>query len=111
MAVMDVGVVGMCVLQRFVPVAVRVPEVLGQTIVLMPMMFVVRVFVVVLQRFVHMPVGMTLGEVQPNPQRHQCACDDELRGQRLAQQRDRHDATEERRDRKVGARARSTQMS
>jgi len=83
MAMVDVRVMRMPVPKRFMPVPVRMR--LGhRPVVDMAMMVVVDVAVLVLDRLVCMVMGMPFGQMQPDAERHQQACDDQLRSDRLA---------------------------
>ena len=59
--------------------------------------------------FVRMRV--TLGEMQPNAQRHQRSGDQQLHIDYFAQQRNRQQRTEERCDREIGASSCRTEMA
>src|SRR5580658_6900406 len=100
MAMMDVRVVGMPVPKGLMPMPVRMG--LGhRPVVSMAMMFVVGVAVLVLDGLVHMFMGMTFGQMQPDAERHQQARNDQLRRDRLAQEGNRDDRAKERRDREI----------
>ncbi len=63
-AVVQVGIVRVLVPQRFVAMPVRVRLAYG-TIVLVLMMLVMDVAVLVLQRFMLVPMGVPLGQMEP----------------------------------------------
>ena len=69
-AVVQVRIVRMRVDHRLVPVCVDVGFTVDRSVVRVPVMHVVHVFVFVLQRFVRMLVHMALRQVQPDPERH-----------------------------------------
>lgn len=72
MLVVNVGVVRMVVRHRFVPMRVRVADIRGnRRRMRVPVMFVMRVFVLVLQRLVGMHMLVPLREVQPHARGHQ----------------------------------------
>ena len=68
-----------------------------------PMMFVVKVAMRVLQSLVRVLVRVPLGEMQPHTARHQRRRYPKRAWHRFAQKRQRHQRTNERRQRKVGA--------
>ena len=97
-AVVDVGVVRVAVDERRVAVAVdvrlarRVERRMG-----VPVMLVMHVGVLVNQLLVAVLVLVMLGEMEPEPRRHQRAGDDEARRDRVAEQQDREQRADERR--------------
>ena len=82
-AMMEVRVVRMPVPEPVMPMPVRMR--LGRRpLVGVLMMLVVDMPVFVLDRLVRMVVLMAFGQMQPEAERHQRACNDELNGDRLA---------------------------
>jgi hypothetical protein len=77
MPVVQVGIMRMAVDQPCVPVGVDMG--LGRRAggVRMPMMRVMHMNMLMLQRVVHMLMQVLLAEMQPEPDRHQQAADDE----------------------------------
>ena len=69
----------------------------------LPMVLVVHVPVLVLHVLVCMLVLVTLRQMQPQPDRHQAARNEQGRGDRFPQHRNRQRRTHERREREVGA--------
>ena len=95
-AVVQVGVVGMPVHQRLmpVPVAVRFPARIVRPVGV-PMVLVVNVPVRVLHELVPMLVLVPLGEMQPEADRHEASRDKQAGRQRLVeQQHGQHGADE-----------------
>ena len=87
MAVVRIGVVRMGVRHGFMTVAMRMLP-LNETVLagmVVPMMHIVRVRMVVLQRFMVMGVDMVLGQMQPDAQSHQACCRQHLPGDGLGQ--------------------------
>ena len=112
MSVVQIGVMRVLVHERHMPVAMRVRlarRIAGH--VRMPVMFVMRVAMLVLERLVPMLVLMRLGEMQRDADRHQSARDDELSCQRLAEQGDRDQRADKRRRGEIGAGARRAEMA
>ena len=86
MAVVEVGIVGMGVRERLVPVPMGVG--LARWVVggmSVSMVFVVHVPVLVLYRIVRMGMSVALDEVNPDPDPHQRAGDDEAGRHRFAE--------------------------
>lgn len=86
MAVMDVGIVRMRVHEPRMGMAVRVRfcgRILGS--VLMLVMRIVHVTVLVHERFMHVLVLVSLGEVQCQAHRHERCRDEQLRCRGLAE--------------------------
>lgn len=94
---MQIGVMRMPVHQRGVPVpmAVRLARGVGRRMP-MPVVFVVGVPVLMLDRCVRMLVLMTLAQVQPQTDCHQAARRDQPRGQRFVEQGQRKQHANER---------------
>jgi hypothetical protein len=112
MPVMNVGIVRMRVLQTLVAVRMGMRfagRVLG--LVFMPMMFVVKVAMVVLDGFMQMSVFMMLGEVQYKPGRHKKTASDELNAQFLPPKDDTQCRPDKRGRRKIISCPSSTQNS
>lgn len=59
----------------------------------------------VLKRLVGMRMLMAFCQMQPDPPSHQCACHDQLRRDRLAQDRNGQGSTDKRRNGEISARA------
>ena len=75
------------------------------------MVRIVHMRVAVLQGLMDVFVLMVLGQVQPDPEAHEQAGDQELEGDGLAQKQDGHDGADERRGREVGSGARGAEMA
>jgi len=86
-AVVQVGEMDVSVAHRLVPVPVGV-RFRGRAVVGVPVMRVVRVAVLVIERIVPVFVLVPLGKMQPETEAHQQAGENELQGQRLAEQDD-----------------------
>lgn len=72
---MDVGKMGMPVLDRHMLMPVGMPSVTWlQVIVAVLVVLVVHVLVFVCQRLVEMDMGMMLGKVEPYANGHQASC-------------------------------------
>ena len=111
MAVMRVGEVGVAVLQRVVPVRMLVLDAwLDGGRVRMAVVLVVNVRMVVRHHFVLMRMRVTLAQMQPEPDRHQCAGDQQTGRQRLAQDQGQ-DRPDKRRRREIRAGSGRTEMA
>ena len=110
--VMHVGRVRMCVFQRtmHMDMRVRLPRWIVQT-VLMLVVLVMHVRMAVRKRLVDMFMLVALGEVQPNAQSHQAACEEQLNGNWLAQSNNGNRCAEEWRRRKIRTGTRGAQLS
>jgi hypothetical protein len=112
MSVVQIGVMRVLVHERHMPVAMRVRLARGIAgHVFVPVMFVMRMAMFVLEGLVPMLVLMRLGEMQRDADRHQSARDDELSCQRLAEQGDRDQRADKRRRGEIGAGARRAEMA
>lgn len=78
---------------------------------LLPVVRVVRVFVLVFQRCVKVLMLMPLGQVQPHAERHQRAGDRQLHRHRLTENHDRQQRAEKWRDAEVGRSACGTEVT
>ena len=100
-SVVQVGIMRVGMAQRIVsvPVGVRFAEgaVMGMLVV-----GVVGVAMLMLQRHMHVVMGVALCQMQPKPKRHQPARQDDLCGQRVVQQTDRQNRADERGEREIG---------
>ena len=99
----DVGIMGVSVDHR--PMTVRMAVRLAWRDagrMLMLMMSVMDVPMVMLEWFVRMLMAVRFGQMQPEPDRHQDPGDDERRGDRLAEHRDRQRCADERCRREIG---------
>lgn len=74
-------------------------------------MSVVHVLVFMLQRFVEVLMRMSFGEMQPHPERHQPAGNQQAQRDRFTQQGQRDQSTDERCHRKIGAGARGAKVA
>jgi len=82
MPVMDVRLVRVLVDQRFVPVEMRMRLRHGRIVPVL-VVLVVDVEMLVLERFVHVLVGMLLGSEQRDARRHQDRCDELAQSRRF----------------------------
>ena len=86
MLVMGIGKVSMCMLDSRMPVHMPMRdsrcngEIMG-----MLMVFVMHMFVFVLQLFMNVAMLMLLGEMEPNAERHQQPGNDQRCGERFTQ--------------------------
>ena len=95
MAVMEIGIMGMLVAHRLVPVPMRVG--LGHRPVMQVLvMLVMHVAVLMLQSFMGVLVLMTFGKMQPKSNRHQDRGNHERHGYRFPECCDRYNCTDER---------------
>ena len=108
---MGVRKVSVAVLQRSVAVRVLVRDARRNVCrVRVAVMFVVFVRVIVFDFIVSMRMFMTLAQVQPEPDRHQGAGDQQTGRERLAQDQ-RQDRTDKRRRREIRAGSGRTEMA
>ena len=75
------------------------------------MVRIVHMRVTVLQGLMDVFVLMILGQVQPDPEAHEQAGDQELEGDGLTEKQDGHDGAHERGGREVGSGARGAEMA
>ena len=75
------------------------------------MVCIVHMRVAVLQGLMDVFVLMILGQVQPEPEAHEQAGDQELECDGLAHKQDGHDGSDERCGREIGSRARGAEMA
>ncbi len=102
MAVVKVGVVRMPVPKPLMPVPMRVRLHHGPVVDVL-VVIVMDVPVFVLDRVVRMFVNVSLGEMQPQSERHKRAGSDQLSCDGLAQQGDRDNRAEEGSQREIGS--------
>ncbi len=101
----------MRVRERRVPMRVAVPGARRDRFVMrMLVMLVVRVRMVMGQRFMHMRMVVLLAQVQPDAEPHQRAGDQQRRRQRFAHCQ-RQQRADERRDRKISAGTRGAKVA
>ena len=109
---MQIRIVGMRMHQRPVPVPVRVRlAAIPREVVLVPVMLVVRVSVLVLERFVRVLMLVALAHVQPDARRHEAAGDPEQRSRVFAEKGECESRAKKRRNREICAGARSSQFA
>ncbi len=101
-AVVQLRIVRMGMSQSLMAVPVR-KRFANRSIVAMPMMCVVDMDILMLQRLVQVVMLMVLSEVQPQSDRHQDAGYPQLQGGRLAKDDEGQQCADERRQREVGA--------
>ena len=101
-AVMEIGVMRMPVPKGFMPVPVRM-RLCRRPFVNVAVMVVVDMGMLVLDRLMRVFMGMPLGQMKPDAERHQHAGEDELWRDRLMDEGDRDDSPKERREREIGA--------
>jgi hypothetical protein len=89
MAMMKIRIVRVRMGQRFVLVRVRMglPAIPGE-VMRMLVMGIVRMQVLVFEPFMRVLVFVPFTDVQPNAERHQCACDPEADAGNLPQQQE-----------------------
>ena len=103
--VMQIRIVGVFVPDRLMPMPVRMRLRYG-SIVPVLVVLVVNVAMFMLQDVVLMLVLMPLGKMQPKTKAHQQSRQQQLKRQRLVQQRERDHGADERSQGKVSARTR-----
>ena len=109
-AMMEVRVVRMPVPEPVMPMPVRMR--LGRRpLVDVLMMLVVDMPVFVFDRLVRMVMLVAFGQMQPDAERHKRAGDDQLNRDWLAQEHDRDDRSNERREREIGRRPGAAEMT
>ncbi len=102
MAVVQIGIMRVLVDERHMAVAMRMR---------MPVMLVMGVAVLVLERIVHVFVLVRLGEMQVEPNRHQKTRKNELQRHGFTKQGDRDNGADKWRRREIGAGARGAEMT
>ena len=110
MAMVKVRVVRMPVPKPFMPVPMRM-RLRHRSVMGVLVMFVMDVPVFVLDRLVRMFMTVSLGQMKPEAERHKHAGNDQLSRNRLAEQDDRDDRAEERREREIGSGSGAAEMA
>jgi hypothetical protein len=104
MPMVQIGIMGVAMGHRCMSVPMAVwPVRFRAVLMIVLMMRIMNVAMFMLERIVRMVVAMRFGQMQPESDGHQNTGNDEGRGDRLPEERDRQQRPDERRRREIGA--------